>query len=384
MKRGEDESQVMRLAINEAKRSQHEDDNCPHPFVGAVIVHGGQILASACRGDQAPGDHAEYTALEKKLKSTTVAGATVYTTLEPCTTRNHPKVPCADRLVERKVSRVVIGMLDPDQRITGQGVLRLRRAGIAVDFFPPNMMAELEELNRSFIREKEGADKAKASILSAGADLGAALTHAATGLGLTAMYNMRDARGQDQRNEQTRVTISRAADMCLAANSGASYLDAGVNRHWDEIKRRLKAGVRFRVVLLDPASSERQLRNRLNGSPEDSDAKINVANLINLHNQYPSLEIRLAPFGMHCTLYITDRVCFFDPYWFANADGRIEGRSFCIQAEPLSPTEQGFLTLARSHFDVLWNLAVDLETWHNRHRRRLSTVVPKIVRRRPR
>jgi len=142
----------MRLAIREARRSRPEDDN-PHPYVGVVVARGNEVLASACRGDLAPGDHAEYTVLEKKLGSDTLAGCTVYTTLEPCTTRNHPKVPCADRLIQRRVGRVVIGALDPDQRITGQGVLRLRRAGIAVDLFPPDLMAEAEELNRDFIKD---------------------------------------------------------------------------------------------------------------------------------------------------------------------------------------------------------------------------------------
>jgi len=118
-KRGEIEH--MKLAIREARRSRAEDDR-PHPFVGVVVVRGNEVLASACRGDLAPGDHAEYTALENKLEADTLAGCTVYTTLEPCTTRNHPKIPCADRLVQRRVSRVVIGALDPDQRITGQGV----------------------------------------------------------------------------------------------------------------------------------------------------------------------------------------------------------------------------------------------------------------------
>lgn len=152
-KRGE--SKYMRLAIHEARRSRAEDDR-PHPYVGVVVVRGDEVLASACRGDLVPGDHAEYTVLEKKLRSDKLVGCTVYTTLEPCTTRNHPKIPCAERLIQRHVGRVVIGALDPDQRITGQGVLRLRRAGIGVDLFPPELMAEVEELNRDFFRDREG------------------------------------------------------------------------------------------------------------------------------------------------------------------------------------------------------------------------------------
>jgi pyrimidine deaminase RibD-like protein len=143
-----------RLALDEARKSIPEDDGRPHPLVGAVVVKDGQVLATAHRGETR-GNHAEYLALEKRLADAAVAGATVYTTLEPCTTRNHPKIPCVERLIDRKIRRVVIGMLDPDLRITGRGQRRLRSANIATDFFPPDLMAEVEELNRAFTRHCE-------------------------------------------------------------------------------------------------------------------------------------------------------------------------------------------------------------------------------------
>ncbi len=143
-----------RLAIDEARKSVSEPDGRPHRLVGAVVVKNGQVLSVAHRGE-AEGNHAEFIALEKKLSDEAVAGATVYTTLEPCTTRNHPKIPCAARLIERKVARVVIGMHDPDERITGRGWLKLRRAGIVVDTFPSELVPEVEELNREFTRHCE-------------------------------------------------------------------------------------------------------------------------------------------------------------------------------------------------------------------------------------
>lgn len=148
------EAEFMRVAIEMAKKSISEDDQV-HPYVGAVVVRAGKILASACRGESGSGNHAEYTVLEKKLHNQSLSGCTVYTTLEPCTERSHPKIACAARLIEHRVSRVVIGMLDPNQSITGKGVLQLRRAGIAVDLFPSPLMAELEELNRDFIRKHQ-------------------------------------------------------------------------------------------------------------------------------------------------------------------------------------------------------------------------------------
>src|SRR5204863_8513123 len=153
----EDET-FARMAIEEARKSIPESDGRVHPKVGVVVVRDGRVLCKAHRGEF-PEGHAEFIALEKKLKDAAVSGATVYTTLEPCTTRNHPKVPYASRLVERKISRVVIGMLDPDSRITGRGQRRLRDARIIVGTFPPELADEVEELNREFTRYAEQKNK---------------------------------------------------------------------------------------------------------------------------------------------------------------------------------------------------------------------------------
>lgn len=141
----------MLRAIDEARRCVPEDRE-PRPKVGVVVVKDGKLLTANYRGATGAGDHAEYGALEKRLPKDVLAGATVFTTLEPCTTRNHPKVPCAERLIERRVARVVIGTLDPNPRISGKGQLRLREAGIQTDMFPADLMAQIEELNRDFMR----------------------------------------------------------------------------------------------------------------------------------------------------------------------------------------------------------------------------------------
>jgi pyrimidine deaminase RibD-like protein len=144
----------MRLAVRAARKSVDEDERA-HPRVGVVVAKNGEILTVAHRGETSAGDHAEFVALERKLAEDVVAGATVYTTLEPCTTRNHPKIPCVQRLIERHIGRVVIGMVDPDPRIRGEGIRRLERARIAVDKFPQELVEELLDLNRFFIKTKE-------------------------------------------------------------------------------------------------------------------------------------------------------------------------------------------------------------------------------------
>jgi pyrimidine deaminase RibD-like protein len=143
------------MAIEEAQKSVSEDGR-PHPKVGAVIVKDGVVLSKAHRGEILK-SHAEFIALDDKLSDDLVAGATVYTTLEPCTTRNHPKIPCAQRLVDRKIARVVIGMPDPNPDIRGLGDQFLSAAGIEIQLFPRDLRAQVEEMNREFIRAQKDA-----------------------------------------------------------------------------------------------------------------------------------------------------------------------------------------------------------------------------------
>lgn len=142
----------MHRAIELAKQCVSEPGRIS-PKVGAVIERDGEVLGEAFRGELGTGEHAEYTLLEGKLADVALAGSTLYTTLEPCSSRSKPKVPCADRIVERGVRRVVIGMLDPNRRILGTGHWRLRGARVEVALFDADLMTLVEEMNRDFIRE---------------------------------------------------------------------------------------------------------------------------------------------------------------------------------------------------------------------------------------
>ena len=109
-----------------------------------------KLVCVAYRGELADGEHAEYTLLERKLVDRDVRGSTLFTTLEPCTTRNHPKRPCAVRVIDRGISRVVIGMLDPNPIVYERGLSMLRDKRVVVDFYPDTKRQHLLQINESF------------------------------------------------------------------------------------------------------------------------------------------------------------------------------------------------------------------------------------------
>lgn len=118
----------------------------PNPAVGCVIVRDGAVVG---RGWTAPGGrpHAETEAL--KRAGAAARGATAYVTLEPCCHWGRTP-PCADALVAAGVARVVVAMRDPDPRVDGAGLARLRAAGIAVSV--GLLEAEARALNAGFLK----------------------------------------------------------------------------------------------------------------------------------------------------------------------------------------------------------------------------------------
>ena len=119
---------MMAIALTMARRGLGR--TAPNPAVGAVIAdeRTGEVIARAVT---APGGrpHAETQAIEQA--GARARGATIYVTLEPCS--HHGQTgPCADAIIAAGLSRVVAGIEDPDPRVAGRGLDRLRAAGIAV------------------------------------------------------------------------------------------------------------------------------------------------------------------------------------------------------------------------------------------------------------
>ncbi len=123
----------------------------PNPAVGAVLVKNGRVIGRGYH-EKAGLAHAEVNAVKyAKSRGANCAGATLYVTLEPCSSHGRTP-PCTDIIKREQIARVVIGCLDPDARHQGRGVEILRRAGISVD--AGCLEKECREINLPFFNDK--------------------------------------------------------------------------------------------------------------------------------------------------------------------------------------------------------------------------------------
>jgi len=99
----------------------------PNPLVGSVIVHNGVIIGEGChmRAGEA---HAEVEAINSVKKKNLLGESTLYVNLEPCSHFGRTP-PCADRIVNEGIKRIVIGCADTSAKVSGRGIARLREAG---------------------------------------------------------------------------------------------------------------------------------------------------------------------------------------------------------------------------------------------------------------
>ncbi len=101
----------------------------PNPWVGAVVASSsGNLFLGAT--EPPGGRHAEVVALEAAGKE--ASGATLYVTLEPCSHTGRTG-PCTEAIISSGISRVVVGLADPDENVNGKGIDRLRSAGVEVE-----------------------------------------------------------------------------------------------------------------------------------------------------------------------------------------------------------------------------------------------------------
>lgn len=133
----------MRRALELAR--QGKGRTSPNPMVGCVVTRDGRVIGEGFH-EKAGEPHAEVNAVRA---AGDVTGATLYVTLEPCSHEGRTP-PCADFLVEQKPKRIVVAMHDPNPKVCGEGIFKLREAGIDVEV--GLLEDEARKLNEAFIK----------------------------------------------------------------------------------------------------------------------------------------------------------------------------------------------------------------------------------------
>ena len=152
-----DPRKMMLKAVEVMERSIAEDrnDGKKSPLVGAVLVKADGSVETAFRGELRNGDHAEFTLLERKNRATRLDGAVLFATLEPCApgARSHPKLGCAERIVNARIKEVWVGIEDPDPTVDRKGISYLRSRGVKVQMFERDLQERIRQANREFLAQ---------------------------------------------------------------------------------------------------------------------------------------------------------------------------------------------------------------------------------------
>lgn len=139
------DEKYMRMALILAKKGMGLTS--PNPMVGAVLVKEGRIVGRGYH--KGPGLlHAEAEAIQNAGPET--AGATLYINLEPCCHTDKRTPPCTKEIIKSGISRVVIGMEDPNPQVNSRGIKELMDAGIEVD--KGVLQRDAQKLNEAYVK----------------------------------------------------------------------------------------------------------------------------------------------------------------------------------------------------------------------------------------
>lgn len=123
----------------------------PNPMVGSVIVHEGKIIGEGYH-QEFGSSHAEVNAINSVMDKSLLAKSILYVNLEPCSHQGKTP-PCSSLIIDYKIPKVVIGMIDPFAKVNGNGIKQLDDAGI--DVIVGIHEEECKQLNKRFITHQQ-------------------------------------------------------------------------------------------------------------------------------------------------------------------------------------------------------------------------------------
>ncbi|NSW88571.1 bifunctional diaminohydroxyphosphoribosylaminopyrimidine deaminase/5-amino-6-(5-phosphoribosylamino)uracil reductase RibD [bacterium] len=140
------EKDIMRDAFSLAKMGRNRTGT--NPMVGAILIKNKKIIGKGFH-EEFGGPHAEVNAIsDAEKKGHNIKGATLVTTLEPCSHKSKKTPPCTNIIIKKGIKKVFYGSLDINPKVNGRGVAQLKRNNIETTFI--NFQKENNELNRGY------------------------------------------------------------------------------------------------------------------------------------------------------------------------------------------------------------------------------------------
>ena len=153
----------MQLAIDTMMNSINEprDDGKESPKVGAVLLKPMEQLKLLIVANYVMVIMPNLLCLRERTVLKKLDGSILFATLEPCApgARRHPKLGCAERIVNARIKEVWVGIEDPDPDVDRKGIQYLEDNGIKVKMFPPEFQKPIRDANKEFL--KQALDRAK-------------------------------------------------------------------------------------------------------------------------------------------------------------------------------------------------------------------------------
>lgn len=190
--------------------------------------------------------------------------------------------------------------------------------------------------------------------------------------GIRSIFNMQDNKELQERNIANLEMIERGNIFSLMAESGASYIDPSIRRHWDALKIKIDQGFSFRILLLEPFCSSKKIRNDRNQVRSSIDPKLKLEAIATICKSYDNVEVRFTN-EPYCSLFFTDNEMIYDPYHLGQAGERIENYFLAIMFERKDGNKRNFYNLLKDHFDYLWSNGIRMNDFIRKYNTELST-----------
>lgn len=168
--------------------------------------------------------------------------------------------------------------------------------------------------------------------------------------------------GIDSRNKKIQNAIDSGNEFNLIAETGKSYIDDSVRKHWDHLKPKLDSGHNMRLLIINPFSESKITRNKLNNVKTQIDPKLNLPRLDALNAKYQNLTVKFTN-DIYCSVFFTDNYLIYDPYHLGKTENRLENYFLAFDFKAGS---YGYRVL-KNHFEKSWDNALTFQEFKANH-----------------